>query len=62
MRTRVKSFYRAPWETGFELEDEYRAWLDKYENGQESYGFLLVARQKIGNWLNVWYHAYEKSY
>ncbi len=57
MRTRVKLFYRAPWEAGFEVEEEYRNWLQKYDNGSVSTGYQFVARQLVGNWLKIWFHA-----
>jgi hypothetical protein len=59
MRTRIKLFYHAPWQTGAELLDEYREWLWKYENPASSLSFSWVAEQQKGNWRRVWYIADE---
>jgi hypothetical protein len=57
MRTRTKMFYCADWESGWEVENEYRTWLSQYENSYLPTGFRFVAKQKKGNWIIVWYHA-----
>jgi len=60
MRTRVKLFYRGDWETGYEIKDEYREWISKYEYGDASFDFQLVAERTVGNWIIVWYRAANK--
>lgn len=57
MRTRIKLFYRAEWETQYELQNEYGKWLDSYENSDVSYDFLMVAEQNVDNWKIVWFRS-----
>ena len=52
---KTKLFYCPPWQAGCETEDEYRAWIDQYENSKDIRGFQLIAKSVRGNWLRVVY-------
>lgn len=47
MTWKLKMFWRAPWETGDEARDEYRAWLKDCEAWE---GFQCSNISTRGNW------------
>lgn len=50
----VKMFWRAPWETGGESDDEYRSWLKAQE---EISGFQRGEIQRRGSWVIIPYRV-----
>ena len=52
---KTKLFYHSYWETGDEIRDEFRSWLESIEKDKDIRNFRLVAKSKKGNWLRVVY-------
>lgn len=53
--TKTKLFYRDRYETGHELDDEYRDWISQFETGKNPKPFHLLEKKWTDNWLLVRY-------